>query len=100
MAQEEVIKLSLPDLVNKLQAEFKKKKYTTRLEWKSLHWACVQILRLADAEQPQHLDYIDEVYIKSLRAEGYSYEDIAFILDRSKSSIHAYCKHNGLRTEY
>ncbi len=66
-------------------------------DWKVLYWAIAKLQRYPRIKQPRHLDDLDKSYIKQLREMHFSYEEIAFVLDRSKSTIFEYAEKEGLK---
>lgn len=55
----------------------------------TLYWCAIKILRLAQP-QSRNFDDIDRENAESLRQRGYSMQEIAFVLGRSKSSVCQY----------
>lgn len=79
-------------LLDSLSQQLTEKGIYSKSEFKILFWVIQRILRFPDNTQPQHMDYIDEYLARQLRPQGFSYDDIAFVLDRSKSSVFEYLK--------
>ena len=75
-----------------LSQQLNEKGCVSKSEFKILFWVIQKFLRFPDNTQPQHMDYIDELLAQRLRSQGFSYGDIAFVLDRSKSSVFEYLK--------
>lgn len=75
-----------------LSQQLNEKGCVSKSEFKILFWVIQKFLRFPDITQPQHMDYIDELLAQQLRSQGFSYGDIAFVLDRSKSSVFEYLK--------
>jgi hypothetical protein len=90
--QQENKKIGYIELSNKLLDLFDKENpLATTTEWKVLYWVNVNTARLIlEAPQTRTLDFLDKFYIPRLRELGFSFDEIAFALTRSKSTVHDY----------
>jgi hypothetical protein len=86
--------LDLSLAYDQMQEAFMKLGRTNRHDVAVLLWSINYLYRwtTSDSKNPQHLDAWDRNLIEQLRPRGFSYDDIAFILSRSKASVFEYCK--------
>ena len=88
--------LELWDFLVELQRMFDvKEPYATKNQWAILLWA---INKLYHWPQPKSttMDPIEEFILKTLRGKGSSYDQCAYVLDRSASTLFEWCKKNGI----
>ena len=81
----------LRDFLNELQYALADKGIWDKDEWKIAHWFVQRLVRWPGKQQ-QHLDELHLWYIPALRSKGFSIAGIAFVLDRSKSTVHGTVK--------
>jgi hypothetical protein len=86
----------LSELVDSLQDQYLKEarahgRYVNLDSMLTLSWCCMKLIRLS-VPQPRNFDEMDKTNADSLKARGCSMQEIAFVLDRSKSSVCEYFK--------
>lgn len=86
--------LDLSFAYDQMQEAFMKLGRTNKHDVAVLLWSINYLYRwtTSDSKNPQHLDAWDRNLIQQLRPRGFSYDDIGFILSRSKASVFAYAQ--------
>jgi hypothetical protein len=79
---------------DEMQQAFIREGRTNRHDLAMLLWSINFLHRwlTTDGKQPTRLDSWDKNLIEQCRAKGFSYDDVSFILSRSKSTIFEYAK--------
>jgi DNA-binding NarL/FixJ family response regulator len=88
--------------LNQLDGEFSEKNpHMSANEFKIFAWAKLRFMRFVfySNVQPKNMDNTELLILKQLHLQGFSYRDIAFVLDRSLGSIEAHVHSFGTKEQ-